>query len=57
MAAPRSLPLLDLLDELDTEYKRISNLGRWHKQEDPQVLALLSSLPSLQANYTLLQKV
>jgi len=52
----RSLSLLDLLDELDTEYTRIKNLGRWEKQEDPYVLALQSSFSALQANYSTLQK-
>jgi hypothetical protein len=52
----RSLSLLDLLDQLDTEYTRICNLGRWNRQENPQVLALIANLNSLQANYSNLQK-
>jgi hypothetical protein len=52
----RSLSLLDLLDQLDTEYTRINNLGRWSKQEDPQVLALLANFNTFQTNYSSLQK-
>ncbi len=52
----RSLHILDLLDQLNTEYTRINNLGRWSKQEDPQILALMASFKNLQANYSSLQK-
>jgi hypothetical protein len=43
----RSLSLIDLLDQLDTAYTRINNLGRWSKQDDPQVLALMANFSSL----------
>jgi hypothetical protein len=52
----RSLSLLDLLDQLDTEYTRINNLGRWSKPDDPQVLALMANFTSLRSNYSTLQK-
>lgn len=38
----------DLLDELDTEHRRISNLGRWKSKDDSQLLALVASFATLQ---------
>ncbi len=40
--------LLDLLDELDTEYTRISNLGHWRSQENSQLLVLMVNFANLQ---------
>jgi hypothetical protein len=45
----KSLSMLDLLDLLDNEYTRINNLGRWHRKEDTQILALTASLQNLQS--------
>jgi len=46
---PANSPLqLDLLDELDTEYIRINNLGRWKTNGDSQLLALTANFASLQ---------
>jgi hypothetical protein len=36
-------------DQLDTEYNRINNLGRWVKKDDSQVLALTSMISTLQS--------
>jgi hypothetical protein len=47
--------MLDLLDQLDLEYTRISNLGRWIKKEDSQVLALTATIASLQSKLSSLQ--
>ncbi len=44
----KALSMLDLLDQFDTEYNRINNLGHWTKKEDSQILALSSSLQNLQ---------
>jgi hypothetical protein len=43
---------LDLLDQLDTEYTRINNLGRWTRKEDLQILALTTSLQTLQNQFS-----
>jgi hypothetical protein len=47
--------MLNLLDQLDNEYNRINNLGRWQKKEDTQLLALTTSLQSLQGQLSSLQ--
>jgi hypothetical protein len=47
--------MLDLLDQFDTEYTRISNLGRWVKKDDGQLLALTASLHDLQNKFSSLQ--
>ena len=49
------ISMLDLLDQLDLEYNRINNLGRWIKKEDTQILALTASFQDLQAKFTNLQ--
>jgi hypothetical protein len=41
--------MLELLDKLDAEYNRMNNLGCWIKKEDPQVLALTSTISNLQS--------
>jgi hypothetical protein len=51
----KSLPMLDLLDQFDTEYTRINNLGRWNNKENPQILALTASLQQLQGQFSSLQ--
>jgi hypothetical protein len=45
----QSLTMLELLDQLDIEYKRLTGLGRWAKKEDTQVLALTATISSLQS--------
>jgi hypothetical protein len=59
----KSLSMLQLLDKLDIEYKRIHTLGRWEKQKDPELLALTATISALQAelssvktNYAMLSK-
>jgi len=46
-----NMTMLELLDQFDTEYTRLDNLGRWTKQEDHNMLALLSSFQTLQAQF------
>jgi hypothetical protein len=41
--------MIELLDKLDGEYNRINNLGHWTKLEDPQVLALMVTISTLQS--------
>jgi hypothetical protein len=53
--ATRSLSMLDLLDQLDLEYNRINNLGRWTKKEDSHVLALTATISTLQSKLSSLQ--
>jgi hypothetical protein len=43
-----SLSMLELLDQLDTEYNRIFNLGRWTKKQDNHVLAFTATISTLQ---------
>jgi hypothetical protein len=43
------MSMLELLEQLDTEYNRINNLGRWTKKEDSQVLALNVTISALQS--------
>jgi hypothetical protein len=50
-----SLSMLKLLDKLHGEYKRINNLGRWTKCNDPQILALTSTISTLQLQLTTLK--
>jgi hypothetical protein len=46
--APTShISMLEFLEQLDTEYNRINNLGRWVKKDDSQVLALTSTISTL----------
>ncbi len=45
----QSLTMLELLDQLDIEYKCLTGLGRWAKKEDTQVLALTATISSLQS--------
>ncbi len=49
-----TLTMLELLDQFDVEYTRLANLGHWVKKEDNTMLALLSSLQSLQSKFTAL---
>jgi hypothetical protein len=49
-----TLTMLELLDQFDVEYTRLANLGRWVKKEDNTMLALLSSLQTLQSKFTAL---
>jgi hypothetical protein len=51
----KSLSMLDLLDQFDTEYTRINNLGRWGSKENLQILALTASLQTLQSQFSSLQ--
>jgi hypothetical protein len=43
------ISMFELLDQLDTEYNCINNLGRWVKKDDSQVLALTSTISTLQS--------
>lgn len=43
------ISMLELLEQLDTEYNRINNLGHWTKKEDSQVLALNVTISALQS--------
>jgi hypothetical protein len=36
----KQLSMLQLLDKLDIEYKRLETLGRWEKKKYPEILAL-----------------
>ena len=45
----KSFSMLQLLDQLDNEYNRISTLGRWTKRESPEILALTATISNLQA--------
>jgi hypothetical protein len=47
--------MLDLLDKLDYEYNRLSNLGRWIKKDDNRILALITSLNDMKTKYNTLQ--
>jgi hypothetical protein len=59
----KSLTMLQLLDKLDSEYKRIHILRRWERKQDPEILALTATISSLKSelstfksNYALLVK-
>jgi hypothetical protein len=43
-----NISMLELLQQLDSEYNRIINLGRWLKKDDSQVLALTTTISTLQ---------
>jgi len=43
----KNLTMLQLLDKLDCEYKRIQILGRWERKKDPEILALTATISSL----------
>jgi hypothetical protein len=47
--------LLDLLDDLDAEYSKINNLGRWKTPKDSQLLALMANFSHLQKECTSLK--
>jgi hypothetical protein len=44
----KSLSMLQILDKLDTEYNRISTLGRWDHKKDLELLALTAHISALQ---------
>jgi hypothetical protein len=48
----KSLSMLDLLEQFDTEYNPINNLGHWAHKKDPQLIALPVSLQNLQGQLT-----
>jgi len=59
----KSLSMLQLLDKLDIEYKRIHTLGRWEKKQNSELLALTATISALQlelstmkSNYAMLAK-
>ncbi len=43
----KSISMLDLLEQLDTEYNRINNLGQWVKKEDTQIFSLSTALQAV----------
>lgn len=51
----KNLSMLDLSDQLDTEYNRINNLGHWVRKENNQILALTASLQNMQSKLSSLQ--
>jgi hypothetical protein len=44
--------MFELLDQLDTEYTPINNLGHWIKKDEPQILALTAFLQKLQTDFS-----
>jgi hypothetical protein len=44
--------MLQLLDKLDIEYKRLETLGHWEKKKDPEILALTATISCLQTEFS-----
>jgi hypothetical protein len=51
----KHLSMVDLRDQLDTEYNRINNLGLWVKKNNNQILALTASLHHMKSQLSSLQ--
>jgi hypothetical protein len=47
--------MLELLEKLDTELNCINNLGWWVKKDDSQLLALTSTISTLQSQISSLK--
>lgn len=51
----KHLSMVDLRDQLDTEYNRINNLGLWVKKDNNQILALTASLHHMKSQLSSLR--
>jgi hypothetical protein len=50
-----SMSMQELLNQLNMEYNRINDLGRWVKKDDSRVLALMATISTLQTQLSSLK--